>query len=65
MIKKLSLLLCLSFCFFNLLNGQSNVANELYDNYEFRNAIIYYENAQPLPEAELRKLAECYFYLHH
>ncbi len=45
-------------------NSQTNVANELYDNYEFRNAIKYYEKAQPLKEAELRKLAECYFFIH-
>lgn len=39
-------------------------ANELYDNYEFRNAISYYEKAKPLKEPELRKLAECYFFIH-
>ena len=64
MIKKLFLFIFLGVFSISFFNAQSNVANELYDNYEFRNAIIYYENAQPLPEAELRKLAECYFYLH-
>lgn len=46
--------------------GQTHVqtANELYDNYEFRNAIAFYEKGQPLKEAELRKLAECYFFIH-
>lgn len=42
----------------------AQTANELYDNYEFRNAIVFYEKAQPLKEFELRRLAECYFFVH-
>lgn len=64
MAKKLFLSLFFGIFAIQSFFAQTNIANELYDNYEFRNAIIYYEKAQPLPEAELRKLAECYFYLH-
>ena len=64
MIKNILLLTLLTTLLFSNSVGQTNIANELYDNYEFRNAIIYYEKAQPLKEIELRKLAECYFYMH-
>lgn len=49
----------------NTLIGQTKIANELYDNYEFRNAITYYENDQPLKGENLRRLADCYYYTYN
>ncbi len=49
----------------NSFTGQTKIANELYDNYEFRNAITYYENDQPLKGENLRRLADCYYYTYN